>query len=135
MTEIEFDYEAFLAKFPHIAAAVTEEKLNETYITDTFNLVAEWLGPRFISSSNCINILYFATCHLLTLDLWGNGQTGRVASASQGSVSTSFDLLKTKSTVGDWWVQTPCGQRYWILTAGLAKGGRLYTPNHYHPYG
>ena len=35
-------------------------------------------------------ILYAATCHLLTLRGMAPGQTGRITSASQGSVSTSF---------------------------------------------
>ena len=38
--------------------------------------------------------LYFALCHLLTIQGWGAGQTGPITNASQGSVSTAFQLMQ-----------------------------------------
>ena len=45
--------------------------------------------------------LYKATCHILTLQYLTEDAPGRISSATQGSVSTSFDLLKTGSYTGD----------------------------------
>lgn len=80
--------------------------------------------------------LYSVTCHLATLQKWGkNGQQGRLTSASQGSVSTSFDLLKTNKFTGDWWCQTQCGAFAWYLLQAIVKGGRFYGFSHNHPFG
>lgn len=51
----------------------------------------------------------------------GNGTVGRVASASEGSVSVSLDY----GTVGNserWWLQTPYGAQYWQFTAQYRTG-------------
>ena len=144
MSTVTFDYDNFLLMFPHIAEAVNEGKTTEEYITETFYSVASWLKADDSSlypydpehgEFTRKTLLYLATCHLVSLSLWGNGQGGRVASASQGSVSTSFDLIKTNSLVGQWWLQTPCGSRYWIQSASYRKGGRFYGVSNYHPYG
>jgi len=144
MSTVVFDYEEFLISFPHIAQAVTEGKLNETVITTQYEQVASWLGDSDENSPYPYNpeknilcrktVLYLATCHWLTLDLWGNGQGGRIASASQGSVSTSFDLFKPNSENGQWWAQTPCGQKYWKITAPYRLGGKLYVHKEAHPW-
>lgn len=81
--------------------------------------------------------IFLAMCHLLTLE--ANADTGapvgRISSASQGSVSTSFDLLKTNSYLGDWWNQTQCGARYWVLTMKYRIGARINAGNTFHPWG
>lgn len=146
MSSVVFSYDEFIARFPHIAQAVTEGKLTETGITATYDSVASWLGADDGNSlypydpAHKIYIrkdaLYLATCHLLTLQLWGGaGQPGRVASATQGSVSTSFDLMKSNKDTANYWFQTPCGQTYWMMTAAYRKGGKLYGKKHYHPWG
>lgn len=80
------------------------------------------------------SLLYYALCHLATLLTRGD-QPGRVASATEGSVSTSFDLIRSSSQAAQWWNQTPCGATYWTLTAKYRMGGRLYVEPHYHPWG
>lgn len=145
MSDVVFNYSEFLARFPHIATAVNEGKLTQQTIEETYNGVAQWLGSTDATSLYPYdpehgvytrkNLLYLATCHLLSLGLWGTGQPGRVASATQGSVSTSFDLIKTNSLVGQWWLQTPCGSQYWVMSAPYRRGGRLYTVPKYHPWG
>lgn len=82
-------------------------------------------------------LLYAATCHLLALRNMSPEQTGRIASASQGSVSTSFDNSITGNSYGaKWWSLTSCGQKFWALSAPYRQGGILYTQYpEYHPYG
>ena len=145
MATVEFDLAEFLVRFPHLAKAVDDETLTEAQITDTFSTVSDWLGADDANSLYPYDpehgiftrktLLYLATCHMLTLGLRPQGQAGRVASASQGSVSTSFDLLKANSLIGDWWLQTPCGSQYWVMSASYRKGGRVYINKHYHPWG
>ena len=144
MSSVVFDYDEFITQFVHIGQAVAEGKLTEATVTATSGSVASWLKADDSSiypydPANGVYtrkvLLYLATCHLLPLDLWGNGQGGRIASASQGSVSTSFDLIKTNSLIGQWWLQTPCGSRYWVESASYRKGGRVYITKHHHPFG
>lgn len=146
MSSVVFSYSEFLGRFAHISAAVTAGTLTETGITATYNSVASWLGADDDNSlypydpDNGVtlrkDVLYLATCHVITLELWSvSGQEGRIASASQGSVSTSFDLLKSNRDIANYWFQTPCGQQYWMMTASYRKGGRFYGVSHYHPWG
>ena len=62
-------------------------------------------------------------------------QPGRVASASEGSVSTSFDLIKSDSQTAQWWTQTPSRCDLLMMTMKYRRGGRLYFSSHYHPWG
>ncbi|MGJ1042649.1 DUF4054 domain-containing protein [Staphylococcus epidermidis] len=63
-------------------------------------------------------------------------QVGRVASASQGSVSTSFDLPKSgNSAAAEFWNRTNCGMQVWLMLAPYRLGGRIYLSNHSHPWG
>lgn len=81
--------------------------------------------------------MFYYICHMLTLQEWAkNGQNGRLTSASQGSVSTSFDLIKSNKPSVDFWLQTPCGNIFYQqYLKKLVVGGRLYTSKHYHPWG
>lgn len=79
-------------------------------------------------------LLYSALCHLATLATRGD-QPGRVASASEGSVSTSFDLIKTQSQLAQWWNLTPCGATFWACTTKYRLGGRLFGQSGFHPWG
>lgn len=88
------------------------------------------------TSTHVERFLYAVTCHLATLELWNkNGQPGRVTSASQGSVNTSFDLFKSNKDTADWWNQTLCGQQAWQMLKGRTKGGRFYGYKINHPFG
>lgn len=82
--------------------------------------------------------LYALTCHLATLNNWGaNGQSGPLSNASEGSVSVGFQApsYKQGSDLAVWLRQTPCGQTAWLLISRFAAGPRVYTVQHYHPFG
>lgn len=145
MGSVVFDYEEFITRFDHIGKAVAEGKLTETSVTAAYDSIASWQGADDNSiypydPENDItlrkDVLYLMTCHFLTLQLWsGTGQSGRIASASQGSISTSFDLLKSSKDIPNYWFQTPCGQQFWVMTASYRVGGRFYGVCNYHPWG
>ena len=142
MAGVGFDPEKFRILHP---AFSDEVKFPDDTLQFYFDLAVEFVGNTDADSfapydpDNKIytreRLLDLVTCHLLTLSQQPNGQVGRIASATQGSVSTSFDLLKTNTFVGDWWAQTQCGAMYWTLTAKYRIGGRVYPGNNYHPWG
>lgn len=143
MAVVEFDVEEFRAMFPKFS---DETKYTDEYLTGEFDQavvivgnddatsVAPYDPPKVLLRKT---LLYLATCHLATLADDPDGVVGRIASASQGSVSTSFDLLKSASNsyASQWWSQTQCGARFWLLTARFRTGGRIYPGDgHYHPW-
>ena len=143
MAVVTLSISEFLGMFPHLQTAYNDGKIDDTIIQENFDTVAEWLGnddsslfpynpPKILTRKR---LLYFATCHLLTLFLNPAGQQGRLASASQGSVSTSFDLIRANSVTAQWLLQTPCGSSFWVMSQAYRKGGRVYAHKHFHPYG
>lgn len=79
--------------------------------------------------------VYLALCHLCTLEQMPEGQSGQITSAGEGSVNTSFDVLKGQSYTVGWWALTKCGKAWWALYGGFRRGGRLYCTGNYHPWG
>ena len=83
-------------------------------------------------------ILYALMCHLATLATWdANGQAGALASASEGSVSASFQMPQYPATSvsAQWYNQTLCGRTAFNLLRSYALGGRYYAVKTFHPYG
>lgn len=79
-------------------------------------------------------LLYMLVCHIATLSLWPIGQSGPVASASEGSVSTSFQQI-TLGSGSEWYSLTPCGMAFWKATAPYRLGLISKKPRHFHPWG
>lgn len=138
---VVFSPEVFRTNHPFFADEVT---YSDEYLSECFDIAADLVGNADASivpydPENAVldreRILDLATCHIATLMSWPEGQSGRIASASQGSVSTSFDLVKTRSATGDWWNQTQCGALYWLLMSKYRTGGRFYGVRSYHPWG
>ena len=142
MTAVELDIEKFRTNHPQFA---DEGEYPDSQIEMCFDFAVSLVG----NGADCLvpydpekyvfdreKVLDLATCHVLSLlSQPDGGQGGRIASASQGSVSTSFDLYKTGSKSGDWWAQTQCGTLYWMLMARYRIGGRFYGLKVHHPWG
>lgn len=139
---VDLDIEEFREWFK----GLTEERISDDLLEILWGQVCELLGNTDATSFAPYDPdatppvlerkvqLYYALCHFATLSLRGD-QPGRVASASEGSVSTSFDLIKSNSQTAQWWNQTPCGSTYWMMTMKYRRGGRIYVSSHYHPWG
>lgn len=69
-------------------------------------------------------ILYLLVCHLCGLQARGDGIVGNIASATEGSVSSSFSVPTNASA--QWYNQTQCGATAWQLMAPFTLGGRYY---------
>jgi hypothetical protein len=82
-------------------------------------------------------ILDALTCHLLTVDVLISKQTGgvggQVTSASEGSVSVSFNVPPV--TQSSYYLSTPCGQAFLSFIRPYIQGGRLASPKGCHPWG
>lgn len=77
-------------------------------------------------------IILLAMAHIGERDGWSAGQTGALASASQGSVSTSFAAAQGTD---DWWASTKYGQLVLRLLTPYVIGGRFFQGDNYHPWG
>jgi hypothetical protein len=72
-------------------------------------------------------VLYALVCHFGTLQMRGDSAVGAVTSASEGSVSSSFAALPSKSEAAAWFNQTQCGALAFLLLRRYALGGRLFN--------
>ena len=70
-------------------------------------------------------ILYALVCHLAALDARGDGAVGRIASAGEGSVNSSFDY-GVQSASSAWWNQTQAGATAWRLLKPYRTGGLYF---------
>lgn len=113
---VVFDIAKFRAIYPNINA--TDAQL-ESYFVEATMLLNN-------TDKSCVKnlvereiLLFLLVAHLAMLQgrvETGNDAVGRVASATEGSVSVSFDNGTT--TLSDkWYQQTPYGSKYWALTS------------------
>lgn len=145
MAVVELDIPEFRIWFP----GLTETEISDELLEILWDQACEIVGNDDSRSFSPYDpdakppkkerkiLLYYALCHFATLHLRGEDSPGRVASASEGSVSVTFDPIKTKSQsqTSQWWNQTQCGATYWTMTAKYRLGGRFYGAKKYHPWG
>lgn len=142
MANVTFNIEEFRSMYPQFSSdKISDDVLNALYLV-AVDIVGDTDENSFApyDPENGIKerkiLLYTATCHLATMHLWPDGQSGRIASASEGSVSTSFDLIKPNGGyTAQYWTQTKCGQLFWLIFQKYTKGGRFYAMKHVHPWG
>ena len=83
-------------------------------------------------------LLWALMCHLATLAWQGRqGQYGMLNSATEGSVTASFQMptLPQTEVTGAWYGLTACGLMAWTLLRKYSLGGRIVTPHYFHPWG
>jgi hypothetical protein len=141
---VVFDVDAFRAQYPEFSN-VTDDQLQACfnqatlYLNNTECSVVVDLNQRAI----LLNMLTAHIAYMRYGDSKGNGGisggVGRVSSASEGSVSVSFDMPTTQNNA--WYMQSPYGSDYWFATAQFRtmryKNGYSPSnyPNYYTPYG
>ena len=119
MAIVVFDISAFRARYPEFAS-VTDDLLNAYFAEATVYLNNTDCSPV---SDVAIRAVYLnmLVAHIAAMSSGVNGQkptglVGRVASASEGSVSVS--LADVPSNSASWWyLQTPYGAACWQSTA------------------
>jgi len=113
---VEFNVAEFRELYPKIT--------NSDLQLEQFFLEAELLFNN--TEKSCVKdvakrkiYLYLIVAHLATLQAQldgGNTLVGRLSSATTGSVSVSSDYGQLGKNE-KFWVQTPYGAKYWMLTA------------------
>ena len=113
---VVFDIAKFREIYPNITA--TDAQL-ESYFVEATMLLNNTDKSCVKSLVEREMLLFLLVAHLAMLQgrvESGNDAVGRVASATEGSVSVSFDNGTT--TLSDkWYQQTPYGSKYWALTS------------------
>lgn len=120
---VAFSFSAWIAAFPEFAG-VAETVAQQYFSMATLYIRNDGGGP--INDINMLtNLLNLATAHIAKLfsqqvngvPISGgqeapNQAVGRVANASQGSVSAQFDMGNQPPGAA-WWLQTPYGAAVW----------------------
>lgn len=118
MSVITFDPTGFLARYPEFSTVATAS------ITACFNEATLYLdntGNGLVSDVPTLTVLFnMLTAHITAMNFGVNGEmpsqlVGRVASASEGSVSVSTDAGGVPGSAA-WFLQTKYGYAYWQAT-------------------
>lgn len=123
-----FDYDAWAALFPELAAGGVTEPIATMYFG---------IAGLLFDNSDCsqiadpvvrLSMLNYVVAHLASLGGYPlaagasapapTGIVGRISSATEGSVSISSELGATSNSQA-FWVQTQYGATFWQLTRGL----------------
>lgn len=124
----------FLETYPNF------EAVPAPLLEGTFNIAAIYCRNDGTSPITKVAVqtmlLYMLTAHLLQVTFGPNGEgavaggngatglVGRIASASEGSVSVSADYPSTPNNA--WFLQTPYGANFWQATSNFRRG--YYRP-------
>lgn len=135
---VVFDPVEFRAGNPKLTPEeVTDEQLQYfwemavTFINNTDSSPFPYDPAKGIRTRKIM--LYLLVCHLATMSLWGEGQSGPLTSATEGSVSVGFQQVMMGNQA--WFSQTPCGRTLLMMLRPFALGGRLAAAPQFHPYG
>jgi len=151
---VTFSYSDWIAAFPEFAASVTEAQAQGYFNQASLYVNNTACSPIVDASSGGVRetILNMITAHIAQLFGALNGQpsaqtVGRVASATQGSVSVSLDMGPQPATAA-WWNQTKYGAAAYAALAPyrtfryrpgpqpyLGVGGPWGVPNARGTYG
>ena len=132
--EVDFDLSAFRAQYPEFAALGDAVLLRmwdwaNLYLCNHANSPVPDLGRRrvllYLLTAHCCALWYGQTAGSSTASPGAGsaavavptGQVGRVSSASEGSVSVSFDYPVTPG--GEWFTQTQYGAAFWQAVRSL----------------
>lgn len=122
---VTFDYAAWSAAYPELASSVTEAAAQAR-----FDMATAILDNSAFSTEPDVTkrtrLLYLLTAHIAFLFLpqsqggRGADSVGRLASATRGSVSVSFDAGSTAANQS-WFAQTQYGLMFWQATIYLRQ--------------
>jgi len=118
MSVVAFDFNAWVARYPELSPPVEEPAAllyfaeAQLYLNNTPTAIVEDVATRAV-------LLNMLVAHIAAIAIarapGGGGIVGRVASASEGSVSVSADMQLPGSAA--WFAQTAYGAAYWQATA------------------
>lgn len=113
----------FKVAFPEFAA-VPDLRLTTTFAAATAILDNTDASP-VVDVEQRQAMFYYLVAHLLTLfgttvagsaGAGPSGVVGRLSSATEGSVSSSFEMNVPPNASAAWWNQTQYGATFWLMT-------------------
>lgn len=125
MAVVVFDPAQFKLAFPEFAL-VPDARLSLLFNMVGLTILDNSDGSIVVDPLRRSPMLDLLVAHMLTLFGWvradgsvvpGTGAVGRVASATEGTVSTSLEYCVPSSASEAWFNQTPYGAMYWMMTA------------------
>ena len=118
---VAFNYSAWSARYPEFST-VTEQTA-QLYFNEAC-LYCDNTGTGPVKDEAVLSVLLnMLTAHIAYLSTPGRDSVGRVSSASEGSVSASFDLQVPGSAA--WFAQSKYGLAFWQATAQY-RTARIY---------
>ena len=133
---VTFDYVAWSARYPEIAAYVPQATAQAYFNEAQFycdNTPQSLITDDSVGGQRSM-LLNMVTAHIATLNAPLNGQpssplVGRISNASEGSVSVQTQNDYPPGTP-QWWQQTKYGAAFWAATAGY-RTMRYVAPRRY----
>lgn len=123
MTVIVFVPADFKAEYPEFAA-VADARCTVMFTIASQSLLDNTSGSPVMDANYRTQLFYMLVAHLLlifgdgTATTPNNAPPGRLSSATEGSVSTSFEYnIPQGSMLAAWFLQTKYGALYWTATA------------------
>lgn len=137
MAVVQFDPQEWMEVYPDFQGKLTDAQLLFAFdlacqILDNTDASPVPYDPDKGIESRKV-LLWLLVCHIATLALRPAGQAGTLTSATEGSVSTGFQLPNFLN--GAYFNQSSCGQSYWQAIKKYIIGGRYYDISKYHPFG
>lgn len=122
---VAFDYDQWIAAFPALAT-VLEAQANAAWDLAGLIWPNDGTGPANTEAEQRA-LMGYLTAHVVQIDRTSStgGMTGRVTSASQGSVSASVESFGPMNLSRAWLSQTPYGQAFLVATMKY-RGARWY---------
>ena len=150
MAVVTFAPSAFKAAYPEFAD-VPEARLQALFVQASATLLDNSDGSIVTNIEQRAALLDLLVAHLATLygttvlgagNAGPSGTVGRVASATEGSVSTSLEYRAAASATEAWYNQTPYGAQFWAMTAmfrsfrytALGRSGAGHSLDFRNPY-
>jgi hypothetical protein len=118
-----FDYAAWQRRYPEFGA-VTEPQAQDFFTEATLYLRNDGTGPVRDPAQQLmlLNMLVAHIAALNAMNVSAQGQAGivgRIALASEGSVSIAAAAMPDEGGLAAWFQITPYGLAYWAATAPL----------------
>lgn len=133
MAVITVDYNTFITYFPYFKDKITSESLQAAY-SSASSVIAINEGAIVLPLDSQIRGVYLATAHTLYLQLNpALAAQGKVASATEGSVSASFTQPQYKNWLEYWLSLSPYGLELLAILAQV-QPPLPRKPDNRYPY-
>lgn len=127
---IPFSYPDWIAGYPNFVTVPPAQ--GQVYWDLAGSLTPNGACNPLYAAGLLPQALYLLTSHIAWLMMPRAGQAaggvGRIASASEGSVSVSFDWAGSGTPNESWFLQTQYGALYWMMTSGFRTAHYVPRP-------